>query len=458
MNRISYGQPADAVYAGSQTNGGVVPTALGLSTGSFSVTNPDNSKSTNGVKPNNAGTHLSVASVAGVAAAWVQLAFAAQSATAIDANTTVYIKTTSSVLGLLGLVGGAGLTVQAYSDASGIGNPVTSSTPQSYYTADGGLYIAITPSANFRSIRINLASGGLLGSGDVDIYFAFFGKTANNTSNPFPYSVADCGLPNVSTIEYIGAGFTIASPSNAIDGSTVTASAFNTTGLLSIGTMSQTFYFNGTSNSSDAVKLLFSRGSGTTLVSVNLGSGISIQAYNGDTPVGSSSLFSALVDADLLGLLNTGTTLVTAYFAPKNGTIPVIFDRVKVSFSLGLGISVNGNGLNIYDIRRVPDVPIAPDVTACTNIGKINLAALTPQESITNIGNFTYTWYNTIRDGSILTNLIGKTPLVNGLTSVGQSYYYVDITKSGCSIPSGRKEVMVTVVNPPVIPAVALKP
>lgn len=465
LNEVGHSQPSDAVYANSQTSDGTFPEILitHIPTGSFTITNPGNavaSGTTGQTKPSNAGTHMSVSSTAGVATAWLQMAFPND----VAANKTVYIKVAAAAIALLG----GGITVTAYSTATGTASPVSlaSATPITYYTADGNAYMAIKPTGTFRSIRVLLTSPIALGTNNLDIFFAFYGPNQTNDSNPFPSSVADCGLPNVTSTAFSGitvGSVTVANPGNSIDTDVSTASAYNTAIASVAGHIIQTFYFNGNSNSGDAVRVIFSKGS--ALANIDVGKAVTIQGYNGGNAagnaVGKSKLLSSLLDADLLGLLTSGSTAVTSYFAPRDdNNLPVIFDRVTLDFDLGLlGISLIGNGLNVFDVRRVPDVPTASNVTACTNIGTVNLAATTAQTSIANIGSFTYTWYNAVRQGTLLSTLVGQLPyLVSGLTTVGQKDFYVDITKSGCTVPSGRTKVTVNTINPPTTPPVALVP
>ncbi|MCF0058164.1 hypothetical protein [Dyadobacter sp. CY356] len=470
LRGVGYCQPADAVYANSQTNDN--PNA-GIS--SSSVTNPQNAL-TNTIsnttdasfkKPNSKFTTLkatALSTVTGSASAWIQLAFVSSPTdVAVPANTTVYVKSTTTAAGLLGLVGGAGLTFTAYASNTGNASPVAlAGTPKIYYTADGNIYFAVKPTSNFKSIRITLAAGAVLGDGSVDIFYAFYGPNQSNDTNPFPFSIADCGLPNVTSTAFSGitvGSVAIVNPGNSIDTDVSTGSAYNSVGANIAGHMIQTFHFNGNSNSGDAVRVVFSKGS--ALANIDVGKAVTIQAYSGGNSVGKLRLLSSLLDADLLGLLTTGNTAITSYFAPKDDSnAPVIFDRVILDFDLGLlGISLNGNGLNVFDVRRVPDAPTTSDVTACTNVGTINLAATTIQNSIAGIGNFTYTWYNAVRQGTLLGTLVGQIPFVaTGLTTVGTKQYYVDITKSGCTVPSGRTRVTVNTVNPPIVPPIALVP
>ncbi|WP_159468231.1 hypothetical protein [Dyadobacter sp. 3J3] len=449
------------MYANSQTNGGTFPEIpiTHIPTGSFIITNPANavaSGSTGQTKPVNAGTRLSVSSTAGVATAWLQMAFPSD----VAANKTVYVKVGTGAIALLG----GGISLQVYATATGTGSTVNleNSTPVTYYTADGNAYMAIKPTGAFRSVRILLTSPLALGTNNLDVFYVFYGPNQSNDTNPFPFNIADCGLPNVTATAFSGltlGSVTIANPGNAIDTDVITGSAYNTAGVSVSGHIIQTFYFNGNSNSGDAVRVIFSKGS--ALVNIDVGKAVKIQGYNGSNAVGISRPLSSLLDVDLLGLLTSGSTAVTSYFAPKDiSNSSVVFDRVTLDFDLGLlGVSLNGNGLNVFDVRRVPDAPTASDVMACTNVGTINLAATTVQSNIANIGDFTYTWYNAVRQGTLLGALVGQIPfLATDLTTVAKKEYYVDITKSGCTVPSGRTRVTVNTINPPIVPPIALVP
>jgi hypothetical protein len=442
-------QPLNAVYANSQTNGGT----SGLS--SYEVQNPGNAIHTvTNVEPNLNYARLTASTALGTATAWLQLAFPAS----VPANATVYIKTATTASALLG----GGVTIAAFSTPTGTGNSVALAytAPKTYYTGDGNMYLAVTPTGNFQSIRITLASPLALGSNTMDVFFAFYGPTAGNDSNPFPFNVADCGLPNVSTFGSSGisiGSFGVNNPGYAIDGNaSTTASSFYASGLSVLsGHIFQTFFFNGLSNTADAVRIVLAKNGAVTALS--LAGSIKVQGYNGATPVGTSQLFSTLLDVDLLNLLSTDNNKVTAYFAPKDvSNNPVIFDRITVDLDLGLlGVALGSNGLNIFDVRRVPDVPTAPDLSVCANVGIAALSAVTVQESLSGIGAFTYHWYDALQDGSLLH--AGKNYLVSGLSTAGQvKNYYVDIQKSGCGTTSGKKKVHVNIINPPVLPGVDL--
>lgn len=440
---VGYAQPADAVYISSESADGTAPSTAGLSTGSFSITGASNVVSRTGV------AHLAVSSTVGVATAYLHMTFASE----ISTNPTVYIKVNEGASSLLG----GGLTIQAYKNAGGTANPVSSTTVGTFYTADGNIYIAIKPSAAFQSIRLTLSSAAALGSRALDVYYAFYGPTATNDTNPFPFNVADCGLPNVTTTAQTGA-VTLASfvaPGNAIDNSVSTATAYTmTVGLL--GTLKQTFHFNGKSNAGDAVRIIFSKGSASGIANIDIASSLTIQAYNGSTPVGTATPFVDLLNLNLLSttlLSSSSTSSVTAYLTPTD-----VYDRVVVSYDVT--VAILGNLFNVFDVRRVPKAPTSANVTACTNVGTATLAASTLQSSIASIGSFTYKWYTVATGGTatIIQNL-GLT----GLTTVNSKDYYVDIQKAGCESsatgsPSSRTKVTVNTILPPVSPPLALVP
>lgn len=452
---LCFAQPSNAVYPDKQTNGGSA--AGGGLSGSYSVANPDNAKNAAGnVKPNNNYALLTATSTLGTSTAYLQLEFPAEVTSSAAAPVTIYVRTNNNTTALLG--GGVELTAH---DKNGVQVSVQSTGYKTYYTPDGSVFLAITPTATFKYIRTKLSSPVALGTNTLQIYYAFYGPGATNTSNPYPFSVTDCGSPNVSSKDFSGLAlgdFEVLNAGNAIDNDLNSKSSFVSTGIaLLSGHIKQTFFFNGVSNNADAVRVMLSQ-SGSFLA-VNLASGITLQAYNGSTPVGTSTLVNALLDADLLGLLGGNNNQVAFYFAPKDASgNSVIFDRVELDLNIGaLGAGLGSNGLNVHDVRRSPDVPAAAGPTACTNIGTASLSALAQQLGISGIGSFSYTWYTTAHGTTSVSSAQNWT--ASGLTTPGTTSYYVETTKSGSGcIASPRKKVDITVSNPPLSPGVALTP
>jgi hypothetical protein len=453
--QFSFAQPSNAVYPDKQTNGGSA--AGGGLTGSYSVANPDNARNATGnIKPNNNFAQLTATSTLGTSTAWIQLEFPAEVTSSAGAPVTVYVRTNNNTNALLG--GDVELTTH---DKNGIQVAVQSPDYRTYYTPDGSVFLAITPTATFKYVRTKLSSPVALGTTTLQVYYAFYGPGATNTSNPYPFNVADCGSPNVTTKGYSGltlGNFDVLNAGNAIDNDLNSKSSFASMGIaLLSGHITQTFFFNGVSNNADAVRVVLSQ-SGSFLA-VSLASGITLQAYNGSTAVGTSTLANALLDADLLGLLSGNNSQVAFYFAPKDaGGNSVIFDRVELDLNIGaLGVGLGSNGLNIHDVRRSPDVPTATGPTACSNVGTAALSALAPQLGISGIGGFSYTWYATAHGTSSVANTQNWT--ASGLSTPGTASYYVEIIKSGTGcIVSPRKKVDIIVSSPPVSPGVALTP
>lgn len=461
LNGVGYSQPDDAVYAK------IAPGIGGFhTTGNHSVVLPGNAVSSDGAtKPNNTGAGLTVSGLLSVA--WIQLPFVAQGSEAIPGNKTIYVKCSAGASSLLGLGAlGGRITAEAFLSQTSDVNPIALAFPiRTFYAGDGGIYIAIRPTSAFRSVRITL-SALLSTTSSFNVFYAFYGPNSTNQTDPFPPNVADCGLPNLTDTDVDGvlslSSFVL--PGNAIDNSLTTGSTFSiTAGLLA--TLKQTFYFNGVSNVGDAVRVIFSKGSAANLASVDIGSNLTIQAFNEGESVGASVPFTDLLTLNLLSstLLKSSTSAITAYVTPKDGT--KVFDRVVVSLNVTaslLGGLVNGasaNGFNIFDVRRVPTAPEAPTtVTACTNIGLATLVASLTQPVIQGIAALK--WYNVATGG---TGTSGANLNLTGLTTPGQSSYYVDVQKSGCEAtstgsPSARTKVTVNTVNPPTVPPIALIP
>lgn len=450
----SFAQPANAVYPDKQTNGGTA--AGGGLTGSFSVADPDFARNTpTNSKPNDKFALLTASSTLGTSTAWIQLEFPAEVTSSTGAPVTVYVKTNHNAAALLG--GGVAVTAR---DKNGNLVGLQASEFNTYYTADGSVYLAVTPTANFKYVRTTLSSPVALGTNTLQVYYAFYGPTASNTSNPYPFNVADCGSPNVTTKSFSGitvGAVDVTNAGNAVDNLLSSKSSFVSTGVVVAGHIKQTFFFNGVSNASDAVRVVLSQ-SGSFLA-LKVATSITLQAYNGNTSVGTSTLVSSLLDGDLLGLLASNDSLVAFHFAPRDASgNSVIFDRVELDLNIaGLGVGLGSNGLNVHDVQRSPDMPTAVNATACSNIGTVLLSALAPQLTIPGISGFTYSWYSGAHTKTAVSSAQSWTP--SGLTTPGTVPYYVETTKTGTGcIASPRKQVNVTVVTPPLSPSVALNP
>ncbi|KAA0993810.1 immunoglobulin domain-containing protein [Dyadobacter aurulentus] len=331
---------------------------------------------------------------------------------------------------------------------------------KTYYAPDGYILIGVTPSASFKSVKLTVASPVLAGTYSANVYFAFYGPGASNSSNPYPFNAADCGRPNGTSIGYsdiILTAFDVSTPAGAIDENLDSKSSFVSNGLpLFGGHIKQTFYFNGKSNPDDVVRLTLSQGG--SFLKVNLGSSLTLRAYNGENEVGTVKVLESVLDAALLTSFANNSN-ITFYFVPKSADgSSFVFDRIELDLNIALlGLGLGANGINVHDVRRVPDGINAPDVVACTNLGEITLSAQALQASINGIGNFKYAWYSEQNDGNLLS--VNATLPLLGLTTTGKKTYYVEAAKSGdgCTA-SPRKKVTVNVQTAPASPSAELNP
>ena len=450
-----FSQPANAIYATAQGSGGG---PNGLAAGSYDVENLSNANYSG--TSDNSYALLTASSTVLTYSAWVHLTFPNLITSSNGSPVTIYIRTTETASALLG----GSLVLQGYNNTSGTGNSATTSALpyKTYFLADGTIFLAVTISSDFQSVRATLTSPIALGTNTMRIYYAFYGPSATNTSNPYPFNLTDCGIPNVTTKESSGltlGNFSIKDPGNAIDTDPTfaTKSSFITNGVsLLTGHVKQIFFFNGLSNSADAIRLVISKSGG--LLAVNLLNGISMQAYNGSALVGNAQIAFNILDVSLLVPMGTSGTPVAIYFAPKDASNnSVLFDRVEVDLNIGvLGVAADNNALNIHDIRRLPSAPAAGNVTVCNNIGSITLSALSSQEGLLGSSGLAYRWYSSLIGGNSL--FTGNNYNATGLTTPGSVSYYVNVAKTGCALESERKLVNVTVVQAPITPATALNP
>ena len=437
-----HAQPTDAVYATNAT--GIIE---GNSITGYGVVTDAAKAYLN--KPNDEGATLKAASTLQSAA--IHFTFD-QTIAAATSPVTFYIRTDINAVNYAGSV-----SINAYNASN---NSITTPAYQTHFLHDGSVFISVSMSLNFKGVRITLHPT-LLQNMEIKVYSAFYGPQATNSTNPYPFNSADCGLPNVTTKQSSGLTLlgnnNILNPERAIDRDPAnsTYSTFSISGV-NTGTLKQIFHFNGNANPGDAVRILLAKGS--SLLDVNLLKKITVQAYSGGTLVGNSALMDNLLALDLLGLFgNNG--MVEVYFKPTTGTnnAPVIFDRIEIAVIInGLGIST-GSPLYVYDVRRIPQTPDSDNVVACSSIGIANLLVRSDQAGLVP-GGFVFNWFEEAYGGVIKT--VGNTLNLTGLTTPGNKEYYVEATKAACTTgsPSTRKKVTVNIETPPLSPAISLTP
>ncbi|MBB5636472.1 gliding motility-associated-like protein [Pedobacter cryoconitis] len=305
--------------------------------------------------------------------------------------------------------------------------------------AAGKTYFAVTSAAAYNSVRIrlrvrsNALSISLGSSINMNVYPAF-NYSADNCGTSIFTSVAATGL-NVSLTSLV------TNPQNAIDGNINTSSQLQA-GLVTLGSsVSQTIYLNGLSGSGDVAKVILSQGG--SLLTVNVLKTITVQAFNGNTAIGTPISISNLINLDLLGLFSNNRPF-PVFFTPG-----VPFDRIRVSLDNGLAIGGNilAGGLNINEAQRTVPKPLFTNITgnAQTLCGGSTLT-LAPQSPN---ATYTYNFYKKIGANgtkTAITGVTGNTVSETGLTA-GVYTYYVAAQLTGCTAESDMDSVVVT-VNP----------
>lgn len=346
-------------------------------------------------------TFATVSGGAGFGTGAIQLLFA-NTTNVVPANTIVFVK--------LSTIANTAVTVYSGATSTTLGTLVTSTTT-TLIAPDGNTYAAVTAAVPFNSIKVTV-TGALLGANTSNVYYAFY-----NQNNPL-----DCGTgmsvgKAVNAVLAVGADVT--NPLYAIDNDpTLSTAAYLTLGTLAVaGTVSENVYFSGPSSAGEAVRTTFSIPK--SLLNLTLLANISVQAYSGNTAIGTPQALSSLLTLDLLGLVDNNAKY-TFYFVPGQ-----TFDRVE--FVVGGVVSLLG-GINLWDVQRVPNPLIAGatplgEVTACGTTTTVSIAS--PQSGLT------YNWYSAASGGTALAS--GTSYNVTGLVPGTTTTYYVEAIKSGCT-------------------------
>ncbi len=313
--------------------------------------------------------------------------------------------------------------------------------------AAGNTYFAITSTQAYNSIRVrlrvrnNLLSLALGASVDMKVYSGFTVASENCAPSIFTNIGESTGL-NVSLTKLL------LNPERAIDGNTGTYSTLQS-GLVSLGSsVSQTVYLNGLSGTNDYAKVLLSTPG--SLLSVDLAKTITVQAYNGSTPIGTPTSLSTLLSLDLLGLLSN-TTPVPVFFKPGAS-----FDRVKISIdnALAVGGNILSGGLNIHEVYQTVE---KPSFAGLTN-GAASVCGNQVALSVNNpIGGYTYNWYRSTTGATnkvLLAGASGSSYSDSNLTA-GSYTYYLSAQKTGCNGESDLDSAKITVTAVPNLPTVA---
>jgi gliding motility-associated-like protein len=332
------------------------------------------------------------------------------------------------------------VVIEAYANATAAsaGTLVPAANVSAYVVTDanGKNYFAVNSTDPFNSVKVRLRTRNALlsiGSGtlSMNVYTAFT-YAGDNCGSAIATSVAQSGL-NVSLTSLV------INPKNAIDGNVNTSSQIQA-GLVSLAsTVSQTVILGSVSGPDDVAKVILSQPG--SILTVNVLKTITVQAYNGMTPVGQPLSLSSLINLDLLGLFSNGRQL-PVFFTPG-----APFDRIKVSVdnTLAVGQNILAGGLNIHEGQRTVAKPSFANVTGgvagvCGN--KVDLAVTAPNPA------FTYNLYK--KTGTTIAPI--STASASGVFSEtnvapGTYTYYLSAQKAGCTAESDLDSVKVTVTK-----------
>ncbi|NKI28409.1 hypothetical protein HCG49_17805 [Arenibacter sp. 6A1] len=199
---------------------------------------------------------------------------------------------------------------------------------------EGRYYIAVTPTADYKSVRITDATNALLGVGSQPNTMNIYGMCHET-------SIADCMAPFATSYEFNGLNLSV----NDLSGAGVTNAEFalnaNSTqgslisnGTLGIGTSTkQWIYFNKVSDVDEVVNISFKTQAGG--IDLDLLGSLEIKAYLGNTEVTTLDWQNGLVNGvNVLNLLSNGE-VVNLPFMPG-----APFDRITVGIKTIVGVSV----------------------------------------------------------------------------------------------------------------------
>ncbi len=314
-------------------------------------------------------------------------------------------------------------------------NDFSTNSLRTVINENGDYFLAVTPSLSYDNIKLTNSLGSLVGlynTKDLNVYGSYYGDGTLDCGIPSFTSYDGSGL-NLDLLGIGGAGVT--NPEDAIDGDLTTASNLSL-GIISVlGAIEQTFYFDNVSNATDQVYITL--GIDPSLLDVGLLSNINVETYNGSNLQNSGNL-SALLDLDLLGLLETGDA--TTIVINPQGSV----DKVTVSLSSLLNVSLI-QSINIFDIYIAPEEPVldasTEEVSICIN-NTADLIAYT-KDSTSELR-----WYDAETDGNLLATVNSGDTFTIPVLSASQTYY-VASASPGCTLESSRVAVNVTVVDIP---------
>ncbi len=210
----------------------------------------------------------------------------------------------------------------------------------------GKYYVAITPGAAYKSVKITEHFPSLVGA-EASRTMKVYGLCYSTGSTACEQSFATFSESTGISLDLLGLGAAgVVDAQNAIDGNIATASKVSV-GAVGVGAgMFQHVQFHGLSSNRDHFRVKMKMQASGVVTADVIGS-IIVKAYKGNVEVYSQRLNEKLIPGlDLLGLLSSGQ-MINLPFAPG-----VEFDRVAVGISSLVAANVLANPLEIYSIER----------------------------------------------------------------------------------------------------------
>ncbi|MBW8244190.1 gliding motility-associated C-terminal domain-containing protein [Muricauda oceani] len=301
--------------------------------------------------------------------------------------------------------------------------------------ANNDFYLAIAPEDDYNRVRIENQIGSVLGlfnTRSLDVFGAFYGGDPSLCGTPSYTSFDGSGL-SLDLLGLGGAGVT--NPNLAIDGDLNTASEVGLGVLGVAASIEQTVYFDSLSQPGDNfyVRLAVD----PSLLTLGVADNIQVIAQNGsESPIFSGNL-SALLDLDLLGLLEGGQ-VATIPLDPSGQANRVTF---RLSSLLNVDIA---QSFDLYEVYRAPALPeldaSSQDVSICTG-ESVDLVATTAA------GN-ELRWYDSETNGNLLATVNSGDPYTTPVLTASTTYY-VAAANPSCPEESPRIPVEVNVVDIP---------
>ncbi|PSK95003.1 hypothetical protein [Taibaiella chishuiensis] len=225
-------------------------------------------------------------------------------------------------------------------------------------------------------------------------------------------------------------GSNVTNPSDARDGDLSTYALFWQgfgAGFLSTHTLTVNMVGNGNQTDQLYVKAELNG----SIISANIFSNLSVKYYFTDGTTGTANIGSSLAS---WGLTIGGTTTNNGLYLDAPGKQ---FSKVDIAFVSPAAVSISGELVRVYEVKRVPAQPAAPAVTGSgTTISNCFSTATT--YTITNpSSSLVYKWYNAGTGGTLLstgTSYTTSATLPNGTNNV----YVEAVAANNCAFPTQR--------------------